>query len=113
MNDDWNKEGFFSGITEDYSNYRWYKGENKNPYQEDQERPLARRFWEYERDFHFGYLDSRPNVTLKEAYLDWKKGFIEDYLPGKSANPYGDNTDWNLSFDTGVRCHKSIYKNIF
>lgn len=34
-NKDWNKEGFFSGITEDYSNYRWFKGEKENPYKGD------------------------------------------------------------------------------
>ena len=32
MADNWNKAGFFSGITEDYSNYHWYKGEKENPY---------------------------------------------------------------------------------
>ena len=34
-NEDWNKAGFFSGITEDYSNYHWYKGEKENPYTKD------------------------------------------------------------------------------
>lgn len=29
MADNWNKAGFFSGITEDYSNYHWYKGEKR------------------------------------------------------------------------------------
>lgn len=29
MAKDWNKQGFFSGITEDYSNYRWFKGESE------------------------------------------------------------------------------------
>lgn len=48
---------YFSGIPEDYSNYHWYKGENENPYKNDTSHPLAASFWEYERDFHFGYLD--------------------------------------------------------
>ena len=69
MAKDWNKQGFFSGITEDYSNYTWYRGESKNPYQNDQKRPLAAQFWEYERDFHMGYLDrSDTSVSLADAY---------------------------------------------
>ena len=57
MAKDWNEQGFFSGITEDYSNYTWFKGESKNPYTDDQKRPLAASFWEYEREFHMNYLD--------------------------------------------------------
>ena len=41
MADNWNKAGFFSGITEDYSNYHWYKGEKENPYKSDTFHPLA------------------------------------------------------------------------
>lgn len=103
MINEWNKEGFFSGITEDYSNYRWYKGEAKNPYTGDKERPHAARLWEYERDFHFNYLDSLTDQPLKDAYLEWKKGFIEDYLPGKAPNPYGDDTDWEKVFNEGKK----------
>ena len=33
MAKDWNEHGFFSGITEDYSNYRWFKGERRIPTQ--------------------------------------------------------------------------------
>ena len=47
MADNWNKAGFFSGITEDYSNYHWYKGEKENPYKSDTFHPLAATFWEY------------------------------------------------------------------
>lgn len=105
MATDWNKEGFFSGITEDYSNYRWYKGEDVNPYAYDKERPLAALFWNYERDFHFDYLEAggRNNETLTEAYRSWKEGLLNDYLPGKSPNPEGDKTDWVKSFETGKR----------
>lgn len=42
--EDWNKAGFFSGITEDYSNYHWYKGEKENPYTKDTFHPLAASF---------------------------------------------------------------------
>ena len=42
MATDWNKEGFFSGFTEDYSNYRWYKGEDQNPYIATPQRPWQR-----------------------------------------------------------------------
>lgn len=102
--DNWNKQGFFSGITEDYSNYRWFKGEKANPYINDDSHPLASRFWEYERDFHYSFLEKRDfNIDLKAAYLDWKKGFIEDYLPGKSPNPYGDTTDWHKAFENGYK----------
>ena len=107
MNKNWNHHGFFSGITEDYSNYRWYKGEAENPYLNDKERPLASSFWNYERDFHFGYLEAKNSPkSLKESYDEWKKAFLTDYLPGKSPNPYSDKTDWGKSFETG----KSIYK---
>lgn len=103
MAKNWNKEGFFSGMTEDYTNYRWYKGEAENPYTGDKEKPFAAKLWEYEREFHFSYLDSPGNKTLKEAYQEWKKSFIEDYLPGKSPNPYGDSTNWENVFETGKR----------
>lgn len=103
-NNNWNKDGFFSGITEDYSNYRWYKGEDFNPYLYDKERPLAATFWQYERDFHFDYLDaSNTTISLSEAYRSWKDGLIHDHLPGKSPNPEGDKTNWEKSFETGKR----------
>lgn len=101
---------YLSGITEDYSNYRWYKGEAENPYIGDKEKPFAARLWEYEREFHFNYLDSQTDKPLKEAYQEWKKSFVEDYLPGKSPNPYGDPTDWSQSFETGI---KKQYKGDF
>lgn len=104
MQTDWNKEGFFSGITEDYTNYKWYKGESDNPYTDDKERPLAASFWLYERGFHFSYLDKADtSKSLADAYNEWKNGFINDYLPGKSPNPYGDTTDWAKAFETGKR----------
>ena len=100
---DLNDNGFFSGITEDYSNYRWFKGENVNPYQGDNERPLAAAFWEYEKEFHMKYLDQADtSVSLAEAYRQWKTEFIQEYLPGKS-NPYGENTDWQQVFENGKR----------
>ena len=100
--DNWNKEGFFSGITEDYSKYHWYKGEKENPYKNDTFHPLASSFWEYERDFHFSYLDKADtSINLEDAYKAWKEGFIKDYLPGKSPNPYGDTTNWEKVFETG------------
>lgn len=103
-NNEWNKEGFFSGITEDYSNYHWYKGENENPYTKDTFHPLAASFWQYEREFHFSYLDKADtSKSLEDAYKEWKESFIKDYLPGKSPNPYGDTTDWEKSFETGKR----------
>jgi len=98
-----NNKGYVSGITEDYSNYKWYKGEDANPYFEDKEKPLAATLWEYERDFHFSYLDSKADQSLKEAYQEWKESFIKDYLPGKSPNPYGDPTEWENVFNTGMR----------
>lgn len=94
---------YLSGITEDYSNYRWYKGEDINPYLYDKDKPLAAKFWQYERDFHFDYLALNTKQPLKEVYKSWKEGFIRDYLPGKSPNPYGDLTDWSQSFETGIR----------
>ena len=104
MAGDWNKEGFFSGITEDYSHYHWYKGEKENPYTNDTFHPLAAKFWEYERDFHFSYLDKADtSVSLEDAYKEWKEGLIKDYLPGKSPNPYGDTTDWEKAFETGKK----------
>lgn len=104
MAKNWNKEGFFSGITEDYSNYRWYKGEKENPYQGNDKQPLAASLWIYERDFHFSYLDKAyTSKSLKEAYNEWKKQFIKEYLPGKAPNPYGDTTEWGKVFETGKR----------
>lgn len=104
MAKDWNEHGFFSGITEDYSNYRWFKGESKNPYTDDKKRPLAASFWEYEREFHMSYLDrSETKETLSEAYKRWKAELIQEHLPGKSPNPYGDQTDWAKSFESGKR----------
>lgn len=104
MADDWNKEGFFSGIPEDYSNYKWYKGEKENPYLKDQFHPLAASFWEYEREFHMKYLDGMStDKSLHDAYAEWKKELIEEHLPGKSPNPYGDSTDWGKVFDTGIK----------
>ncbi len=95
---------FFSGITEDYSNYKWYKGEAENPYLNDEERPLAARFWEYERDFHIRYLDQcDTSVSLAEAYNRWKMEFLCEHLSGNSANPFGDTTDWDEIFETGRR----------
>lgn len=100
----WNKEGFFSGITEDYSNYRWYKGEKENPYKGDTQKPLAASFWEYEREFHFSYLDiADTSTSLADAYSRWKAELITDHLPGKSPNPYGDTTNWEEVFNTGKR----------
>lgn len=104
MAKDWNKEGFFSGITEDYSNYRWYKGENQNPYTGNTEMPLAASLWEYEKEFHHSFLDRCDTTTpLAEAYKQWKSVFIQEYLPGKAPNPYGDTTDWAKVFETGKR----------
>lgn len=99
MAKDWNKEGYFSGITEDYSNYRWYKGENENPYTGDADKPLAASLWEYEQGFHFAYLDSKETKTLSEAYQAWKTSFIEEHLPGKSFG--GELIDWAKVFETG------------
>ena len=96
--------GYFSGIQEDYTNYRWYKGEKENPYTKDTFHPLAASFWEYERIFHLGYIGKADaNKSLTEAYNEWKEKFINDYLPGKSPNPYGDNTDWEKVFETGLK----------
>lgn len=104
MEKDWNKQGFFSGITEDYSNYRWFKGESENPYENDTERPLAARFWQYERSFHLSYLEAADTrESLADAYKRWKAELILEYLPGKSPNPYGDNTDWEKAFETGKK----------
>ena len=104
MAKDWNKHGFFSGITEDYSNYRWFKGESKNPYQGDQERPMAAQLWEYERDFHMDYLDrADTSVSLADAYKQWKAELIQEHLPGESPNPFGDQTDWEKVFEKGSR----------
>lgn len=92
-----------SGITEDYSNYQWYKGEKENPYLKDEFHPLAASFWEYEKNFYISFLDGDVNRDPKEAYAEWKKQLLEDYLPGKSPNPTGDKTNWIKSFETGKR----------
>ncbi len=90
--------------SEDLSYYTWYKGEKENPYTSDIERPLAATLWMYERDFHISYLEKNDHSTsLADAYKVWKEGFINDYLPGKSPNPYGDSTNWNVVFQTGKR----------
>ena len=107
MTKDWNKEGFFSGITEDYSNYKWYKGESYNPFKDDTDRPLAAGFWEYEKDFHFTFLEMRDfDTPISKAYKEWKETLLNDHLPGVSPNPIGDPTDWNKSFETGKREHR-------
>ena len=62
----------FSGIPEDYTNYRWYKGEQMNPYTNDTFHPLAASFWEYERIFHLGYLgkaDTNKSLTSGKKSL--------------------------------------------
>jgi hypothetical protein len=101
-NDLWNKAGCFSGIPEDYSNYRWYKGESINPYTSDATHPRAAQFWEYEKEFHLAFLDRcDPKADLKKEYRTWKKSLLEDHLPGKSPNPYGDHIDWYKVFETG------------
>ena len=69
MADNWNKAGFFSGITEDYSNYHWYKGEKENPYKSDTFHPLAASFWEYEKEFHYSYLDACDTKKRKALHL--------------------------------------------
>ena len=86
-----------------YKLYRWFKGETINPYSNNLNIPLASFLWEYERNFHISYLESKTDQPLKEAYLEWKKSFINDYLPGKAPNPYGDLTDWEKVFDTGIK----------
>lgn len=102
MFEDCNKEGFFSGITEDYSNYRWYKGEKENPYQGDDKQPLAASFWIYERDFHLSYLDAMDtSKTLEKVYQEWKEQLLKEHLPGKAPNPNGDTTDWEAIFEIG------------
>lgn len=94
----------FSGITEDYSNYTWYKGENENPYLNDKERHLAASFWEYEMEFHSAFLDgSEVGESLPDSYSSWKKQLLEEHLPGKSPNPEGDKTNWEKSFEAGRR----------
>ena len=95
---------FFSGITEDYSNYTWFKGESENPYKNDTERPLAARFWEYEREFHENFLEAADTTrTLADTYKEWKAELINEHLPGKSPNPFGDTTDWAKVFINGYR----------
>lgn len=107
MANDWNKDGYFSGITEDYSNYRWYKGESKNPYMNDRDRPLAASFWQYERGFHLAYLDSRDaSKSLSDAYNEWKSVFLGDHLPGKAQNP-NDTTNWVMVFKTGRKGYQA------
>ena len=89
---------------EDLNSFTWYKGEKKNPYTGDPERPLAAALWMYERDFYLSYLDNADSSTiLEDAYKEWKENFINDYLPGKSPNPYGDRTNWAVLFQTGKR----------
>ena len=89
---------------EDLDSFTWYKGEKENPYTGDPERPLAAALWMYERDFYLSYLDNADsNTSLEDAYKLWKEGFINDYLPGKSPNPYRDNTNWSIAFHTGKR----------
>jgi hypothetical protein len=101
-NDHWNEYGYFSGITEDYSIYTWYKGENVNPYLNDCDRPRAALFWEFEKEFHMAFLDRcNVNADLKKEYALWKKALLEDHLPGESPNPYGDTVDWYKAFETG------------
>lgn len=94
---------YFSGVCDDYSNYRWFKGEATNPYKDNSNLTMAASLWEYEKAFHSDYLNSKTDQSLKEAYQEWKESFIKDYLPGKSSNPYGDLTDWENVFNTGVR----------
>lgn len=104
MMSDYRNQEFFSGITEDYSNFRWYKGENDNPYLNDTEHPLAARFWEYEREFFMNYLDKADtSVSLAVAYEQWKSELLNEHLPGNSPNPYGDKTNWFEVFETGKR----------
>lgn len=101
LDKEWNDSGFFSGITEDYSLYTWYKGENENPFIGDCNRPLAAAFWDYEKEFHFSFLDKADtSVNLAEAYKQWKAELINEHLPGKS-NPYDDKTDWLKVFEDG------------
>ncbi len=96
--------GYFSNVAEDFSNYTWYKGEKENPYIKDTFHPLAASFWEYEREFHYSYLDrADTSKSLAETYTNWKMSFITEYLPGKSPNPYGDTTNWEQIFNTGKR----------
>lgn len=50
------------------------------------------------------YLDrADTSVSLADAYKQWKAELIQDHLPGKSPNPYGDQTDWAKAFEKGKR----------
>lgn len=110
MADNWNKAGFFSGITEDYSNYHWYKGEKENPYKSDTFHPLAASFWEYEKEFHYSYLDAcDTKKPLDEAYKEWKEQLLSEHLPGKSPNPEGDTTNWEKSFNSKLHDMKNLF----
>ena len=61
-------------------------------------------FWEYEKDFHYSYLDAcDTKKPLDEAYKEWKEQLLSEHLPGKSPNPEGDTTNWKKSFETGKR----------
>ncbi len=37
----------------------------------------------------------------EDAYKRWKAEFTQEYLPGKSPNPFGDQTDWATVFEQG------------
>lgn len=96
--------GLSNNQQQSYSHYRWYKGENKNPYIGNTDMPLAASLWNYERDFHFSYLDQCDISTpLPDAYKQWKATFIQEYLPGKAPNPYGDRTEWGEVFEKGYK----------
>ena len=99
-----NEHGFFSGITEDYSIFMWFKGEDENPYLNDEERPLAAGFWEYEREFYLNYLDRADTTqSIATAYKQWRAELLNEHLPGNTSNPYGDRTNWEKTFEKGRR----------
>ena len=99
-----NENGFFSGITEDYSIFMWFKGEDENPYVNDEERPLAAGFWEYEREFYLNYLDRADTTqSIATAYEQWRAELLNEHLPGNTSNPYGDRTNWEKTFEKGRR----------
>lgn len=101
-NDLWNKVGYFSGIPEDFSNYRWCKGEKINPYIRDTTHTMTAQFWKYGKEFHLAFLDRCDSKAyLKKSMLPEKRHYWMIIYLVNHLTLMDIKTDWSKIFKTG------------
>jgi hypothetical protein len=58
---------------EAFSEYRYYKGEDQNPYDWNKD-PIQFKWWNFEKDYHDNYKPSGRWKTFTEYFDHWIKG---------------------------------------